>query len=181
MNGYSVDYASMILSHMYRVANMSRTPSLPYGNLLTRIFTHFKVYMDSEECLTHHVPVISTHSLKTLKFYKTATRGWQHLSDLTPEEASSLNLKHPDTASAPDITTTLAKLKEDYADLRTHLEHLQTEMGLMNRKVDELIRLTSLIHHGTKLAIPFQSTDMEQATRAADQIILSTSSAPHFR
>ncbi|KAJ8448505.1 hypothetical protein Cgig2_012149 [Carnegiea gigantea] len=181
MNGYSVNYASMILSHMYRVANMSRTPSLPYGNLLTRIFTHFKVPMDSEECLTYHVSVISTHSLKTLKFYKTATRGWQHLSDLTPEEASSLKLKHPDTAPAPDITTTLAELKEDYAELRTHLEHLQTEMGLMNRKVDELIRLTSLIHHGTKLAIPFQSTNMEQATRAVDRIILSTSSTPHFR
>ena len=29
MNGYSVDYASIILHHMYQVANMSRTLSLP--------------------------------------------------------------------------------------------------------------------------------------------------------
>jgi len=68
MNGYSVDYATMIMNHMYRIANMSHTPSLPYGNLLTRIFAHFKGPMDCEECLNPHVPVISAHSLKTLKF-----------------------------------------------------------------------------------------------------------------
>ena len=38
MNGYSVDYASIIINYMYRVAHMSRPSSLPYGNLLTRIF-----------------------------------------------------------------------------------------------------------------------------------------------
>jgi len=38
MNGYSTDYASIILHHLYRIANMNRNPSLPYGNLLTRIF-----------------------------------------------------------------------------------------------------------------------------------------------
>ncbi|KAJ8424575.1 hypothetical protein Cgig2_002587 [Carnegiea gigantea] len=96
-------------------------------------------------------------------------------------EASSLELKHPDTASAPTIADTLAELKDDYAELRPHLEHIQTEMGLMNCKIDELIRLTSLIHHGTKLTIPFQSTDIEKATQAADRIILYTSSTPHFR
>jgi len=118
---------------------MSCTPSLPYGNLLTRIFTHFKVPMECEECLTHHVPIISAHSLKILKFYKTAIRGWQHLSDLTPEEASSLKLKLPDTTSAPAIADTLTELKDDHAEIRTHLEHIQAEMGLMNHKLNELI------------------------------------------
>ena len=50
MNGYSVDYASVILHHMYHIANLNRNPSLPYGNLLTRIFTHFQVPLDNEEC-----------------------------------------------------------------------------------------------------------------------------------
>ncbi|KAJ8421269.1 hypothetical protein Cgig2_023803 [Carnegiea gigantea] len=52
MNGYSVDYASIIVNYMYRVANMSRPSSLPYGNLLTRIFTHFKVPFESEDCVS---------------------------------------------------------------------------------------------------------------------------------
>lgn len=137
--------------------------------------------MDCEECLTHHMPVISAHSLKTLRFYKTTARGWQQLSDLTPEEASSLKIKLPDTGSAPDIADTLTELKDDHAEIHTQLEHIQAEMGLMNRKINELIRLTSLIHHGVKLAISFQSTDMEKATQAADRIIYSISSAPHFR
>ena len=38
MNGYFVDYASVILHHMYKIANLNRNPSLPYGNLLTWIF-----------------------------------------------------------------------------------------------------------------------------------------------
>lgn len=75
MNGYSVDYALIIINYMYRVANMNRPTSLPYGNLLTRIFTYFKVAMDSEECVTYTVPVVSVHSLKTLCFFKIATKG----------------------------------------------------------------------------------------------------------
>ncbi|KAJ8421764.1 hypothetical protein Cgig2_018957 [Carnegiea gigantea] len=46
------------------------------------------------------------------------------MSDLTPEEASSLKIKLPDTASAPAIADTLTELKDDHADIRTHLEHI---------------------------------------------------------
>jgi len=49
MSGYSVDYASAILNHMYHIANINRNPSLPYGNLLTRIFIHFHVPVKNEE------------------------------------------------------------------------------------------------------------------------------------
>ena len=52
MAGYFVDYASMILHHMYCIAHLSRTPSLPYGNLLTRLFIHFHVPLENEECIT---------------------------------------------------------------------------------------------------------------------------------
>jgi len=76
MNGYSVDYASIILGYMYRVANMTRAPLLPYNNLLTRIFTHFKVPLDLEDCVAQLVPMISAQSPKILWFYKIETRGW---------------------------------------------------------------------------------------------------------
>ena len=76
ISGYSINYASVILHHLYHIANLNRNPSLPYGNLLTRIFTHFNVPLDGEECSTHLVPIISTNSLKTLRFYKTESRGW---------------------------------------------------------------------------------------------------------
>ena len=49
ITGYLVDYASIILTHTYRIANLNRNASLPYGHLLTRIFTHFKVPLDHEE------------------------------------------------------------------------------------------------------------------------------------
>jgi len=81
---------------MYRIANLNRNSSLPHGNLLTCIFIHFRVPLKNEECLTQPVPTISAHSLKTLKFYETKTRGWQHLSDLTPAEASSPKVTLPD-------------------------------------------------------------------------------------
>lgn len=53
MNGYLVDYTLIIVNYMYQVANMNRPTSLPYGNILTHIFTHFKVPFDFEKCVTH--------------------------------------------------------------------------------------------------------------------------------
>lgn len=165
---------------MYRIINISRIPSLLYDNLLTCIFTHFKVPLDLEDYVTQPVPVISAESLKTLQFYKIETRGWQHVSDFTLEEASALKVVLPNPTSSPNIADTLVALKEDHVELRTQLDHLQMEMGLMNRKIDALIRLTSLIHHDVKLAVPFQSTNLEKVAQSFDQIIHSTSSMPHF-
>jgi len=93
--------------------------------------------MNCEECITHHVPVIFAHSLETLRFYKNATWGWQHLSDLTPDEASSLKIKLPNIGFAPHIADTLTELKEDHAELCTQLEQIQVEMELMNCKINE--------------------------------------------
>ncbi|KAJ8421227.1 hypothetical protein Cgig2_034077 [Carnegiea gigantea] len=72
-----------------------------------------------------------------IMFYSRNLDCWQHLSDLTPDEVSSLKIKLPDTGSAPHIADTLTELKEDHAELRTQLEHIQVEMGLMNRKINE--------------------------------------------
>jgi len=155
MIGYSVDYASLILYHMYRVARVGRTPSLPYGNLLTRIFQHFEIPLESEECTTQPVPVIYVHSLKTLCFYKTEYQGWQHAFDLSSKEATALEVTLPNTSYVPIVVEVLASLKEDNVALRSQLDQIQLDMCLMNKKIDSLIRLTSLIHHGAQLAIPF--------------------------
>jgi len=69
----SVDYVSLILDHMYRVASVSHTLPLPYGNLLTCIFQNFKVPLESEKCVTQHVPVISAHFLKPFGSTKQTT------------------------------------------------------------------------------------------------------------
>ena len=147
MFGYSVNYAPVVLHHMYRIAHLSRTPSLPYGNLLTRLFIHFHVPLEHDECITQPAPTISAHTLKSLKFYKTATRGWQHISDLTPAEASSLKvslLDHP----TPNIAQCFTQLQEENVALRDHLDTVPLEVSLLHRKVDELIRMTCLIHRG---------------------------------
>uniref|UniRef100_A0A7C9EM19 Uncharacterized protein n=1 Tax=Opuntia streptacantha TaxID=393608 RepID=A0A7C9EM19_OPUST len=149
MSRYSVDYASIILNHMYRIANLS----LPYGNLLTRIFTHFRVPLENEECHTQPIPTISAHALKTLKFYKTNSRGWQHLSNLTLAEASSLKVTLPDQPST-NIAQTLVDVQSEHAELRDQIENVELEIGLIHRKLDELIRMTSLIHRGVKLVMP---------------------------
>jgi len=47
-----------------------------------RYFSQFKVPLDLEECSTQPILIISANSLKTLCFYKTKSRGWQHLYDL---------------------------------------------------------------------------------------------------
>jgi len=130
---------------MYCIANLNCNPSLPYGNLLTRIFTHFQVPLDGEECSTHPVPIISANSLKTLRFYKTESRWWQHIHDPTQAEAASLNVSISDQPS-PNITKTLLELQEDNAHLQAQIDQLQLDLGLTNRKFDELVRLTCLLN-----------------------------------
>ncbi|KAJ8426236.1 hypothetical protein Cgig2_030329 [Carnegiea gigantea] len=125
MIGYSFDYASIVLDDLYRVSCVTRTPSLPYGNLLTNVFQHFGIPLDSEECITQSVPVISAHFLKTLRFYKTEHQGWQHVSDLTPEEATILHVSRPEPYFIPNMVAILTELKEDNATLRSQVEHLQ--------------------------------------------------------
>jgi len=59
-------------------------------------------------------------------------------------------------------------LKEDHGELCSQLDHSQMEMGLMKQKINALIRLTSLIHHGAKLVVPFQFIDLEKAAQSTD-------------
>ncbi|KAJ8420855.1 hypothetical protein Cgig2_023462 [Carnegiea gigantea] len=134
------------------------------------------------------IPITLSHSTLVwifhLKFIDTTPSNlarWQHASDLTPKEASSLKVFLPDTPFVPNVVEVLAGLKEDNATLRSQLNQIQLDMSLMNKKTDALICLTSLIHHGAQLAIPFQGTDMAYATQSADQTIRSTFSKPHFR
>ena len=181
MSGYSVDYASLIMDHMYRIASTHRAHPLPYGNLLTHVFQHFQVPLDSEDCLSQPVPIISGASLKTLRFYKTETRGWQHVSDLTPAEATSLKVSLPDAPTASPIHTALTEIHETLALLRHQQDQLQLDIGLLHKRVEALIHLTSLVHCGARLVVPFQTTDIDSATQSADNIIRSTSFAPHFR
>jgi len=145
MNGYSINYALIMLNYMYQVANMCRTPLLPYSNILPCIFIHFKVPLDLEDCVTQPVLVISAQSLKTLRFYKIKTRGWPYISYLTPKEASALMVTLLDPTPSPNVADALVALKDHHTELRTQLDHIQMSMGLMNQKIDALIRLASLI------------------------------------
>ncbi|KAJ8433436.1 hypothetical protein Cgig2_008614 [Carnegiea gigantea] len=180
MNGYSVDYASIIVNYMYQVANMSCPSSLPYGNLLTRIFTHFKVPFESEDCVTQTVPVLFANSLKSLYFYKAAIRGWKHASELTSTEATELHAPLSDQPTLHALRESLESLREDYVELRTQRDLMHTDMGLLGKKMDELIRMTSMVHHGARLIITFTSSNLDRATQVADRIIQSTSFGLHF-
>ena len=62
----------------------------------------------------------------------------------------------------------------------TKVDLMHSEMGLLSRQVDELICLTSLVHHGAKLAIPFKPSYLDRATTVADHLIQLTSPNPHF-
>ena len=115
MSGYSVDYASLIMDHMYRIASTHRAHPLPYGNLLTHVFQHLQVPLDSEDCLSEPVPIISGASHKTLRFYKIETRDWQHVSDLTPAEATSLKVSLLDAPTPSPIHAALTEIHETLA------------------------------------------------------------------
>ncbi|KAJ8433970.1 hypothetical protein Cgig2_033768 [Carnegiea gigantea] len=115
-------------------------------------------------------------SIFSLKFIDTApsniTYKWrQHASDLTLEEATALQVSLPDTPSVRNVAIVLDGLKKDNATLRTQLDQIQLDMGLMKKKIDALIHLTSLIHRGAQLTVPFQNTDVAHVAQSADQII----------
>ena len=55
---------------------------------------------------------------------------------------------------SPNVTKTLLELKEDNAYIREQLDQIQLDIGLMNKKINDLISLTSLLHRGVQLAIP---------------------------
>jgi len=64
--------------------------------------------------------------------------------------------------------------------MRDQLENVQLEVSLLHCKLDELIRMTNLIHRGVRLAEPLQPTDFEYAKQIAERVLNSTSSDPTF-
>lgn len=78
------------------------------------------------------------------------------------------------------LRDSLESRREDYAKLRTQVDLIHSDMGLLGKKLDEFIRMTCTIHHGARLAVTFTSSDLDRATYVADCIIHSTASDPHF-
>ncbi|KAJ8444398.1 hypothetical protein Cgig2_026602 [Carnegiea gigantea] len=141
----SLYYTLIIVSYIYRVANMSRPFHLPYGNLLTRIFTYSKVPLDPKDCVNQTIPVISAHSFKTLRFYKAATGGWRHVFELTSDEATTLMVPLPDHPSLTTLMDNLESLRANHTEFRNKVDLMHFEMGLVSRKLDELMCMTSLV------------------------------------
>lgn len=124
--------------------------------------------------------LISAHSLKSLHFYKTAIRGWKNASKLTSAEALALQVPPPEQPTLLILRDNLENLREDYAELRTQVDLIHSEMGLLGKKLDALIRMRCKIHHGAWLAVPFTLSDLDHGTHAADRTIHSNSSDHHF-
>jgi len=85
----------------------------------------------------------------------------------------------------PPLTTLVENLespKEDRAELRTKLDHIQSEMGLFSRKMDELIRIAGVVYHGVKQqSVSSEPSDFDIGTQVTDHMIIHwTSSAPHY-
>ncbi|KAJ8425502.1 hypothetical protein Cgig2_015876 [Carnegiea gigantea] len=106
--------------------------------------------------------------------------GWKHIYELTPVEATELKIQSPEHPSLHTIAANIDSLREEHADLRTKVDLLHSNMGLLSRKVDELIRMTSLVHHGAKLSIPFKRSNLDRASTAGSHLIQSLSPNPHF-
>ena len=66
MEGYTVDFARLILDYMTKISQLSQNYLLPYSNLLARLFQAYNVPLDGEECLTFYVPTINEETLKVL-------------------------------------------------------------------------------------------------------------------
>ncbi|KAJ8436026.1 hypothetical protein Cgig2_007684 [Carnegiea gigantea] len=99
---------------------------------------------------------------------------------LATYKSTTLQVPLPEQPTLLALRDNLKRLKEDYAELRTQLDLIHSDMGLLGKKLDELIRMTCMIHHGAQLAVTFASSDLDCAAHATDCIIYSTSSDPHF-
>ena len=94
------------------------------------------------------------------------------------EEATALKvplLEHP---SLTQFADNLESLRQDHAELRTRVDLIHSEMGLLSRKLDDLIRMTSLVNHGVKITVNFKPSDFDHVTTVADHIIQSSCSNP---
>ncbi|KAJ8427251.1 hypothetical protein Cgig2_023917 [Carnegiea gigantea] len=82
----------------------------------------------------------------------------------TSVEATALQVPLPDPPTLHALWDSLESLREDYTELHTQMDLIYTDMGLLGKKLDELIHMTYF----------------DRATHAANRIIQSTSSDPHF-
>ncbi|KAJ8433129.1 hypothetical protein Cgig2_004867 [Carnegiea gigantea] len=154
-----------------------RLVRLFYVNLETKSTPKSVFFVSLVKSVTITLSRCVLESIFALKFVDTAP------SNLTRKHTKDLCLTEfacPHKIADYKRQNKAPPLKKDHADLCNQLDHIQLEMGLMNKKIDVLFRLTSLLHRGAQLAVPFQTTDVVHATPSTEQIIQSTSSAPHF-
>ena len=102
MSGRPVNFSRYILEYMSKVSSTQRPAPLHYANLLTLIFRHFGVCLTHEVCETRLVPTITPQSLNHFHFFKTESRHWKFIDDMTPAEKASL----PESTSSTPITST---------------------------------------------------------------------------
>ncbi|KAJ8446962.1 hypothetical protein Cgig2_006590 [Carnegiea gigantea] len=92
---------------------------------------------------------------------------------LATYKSTALQVPFPEQPTLRALRDSLENLRDDYAELCTQVDLIHTDMGLLGKKLDELIRMTCAIHHGARLAITFTSSDLDRATHATDCIIQS--------
>jgi len=78
IEGYSVDFAELILEYMTKVRNMAQNFPLSYSNLLRHIFKYFYISLEAEEHLGTRIPTINENTLKSLKFKSLPTGYWKY-------------------------------------------------------------------------------------------------------
>ncbi|KAJ8424160.1 hypothetical protein Cgig2_010904 [Carnegiea gigantea] len=76
-------------------------------------------------------------------------------------EATALQVPLPEQPTLLALRDSLERLGEDYVELRTQVDLIHSNMGLLGKKLDELIRMTCTIHHGARFSVTFTSSDLD--------------------
>jgi len=82
-------FSKIILEYIYKFMEASRNTSLSFGNLLSKVFEHFKVSLEYEECIEMVDIVINKEKLETLKFNYTCFGQWLHKDEYTKKCTSA--------------------------------------------------------------------------------------------
>ncbi|KAJ8449428.1 hypothetical protein Cgig2_002225 [Carnegiea gigantea] len=157
-----INFARYILGVMSKFSFIQHPASLPYATLLTLVFNHFGVCLTHEIKETKPVSIITLASLKHIQFFKTESREWKFIEDVTQEEIVRVFkkfsqhvkpcLSSPQITPPPSLVDHILNLDEKVYKLQETVNKLEYIMTISEttKELSSVLRnsLYTLLNYG---------------------------------